>query len=216
MPDMRNALILLFSTLMLAVPAMAQPVLVELFSSHNCPACPQAHRTMAQVDHERDDVLILTWSVDYWDYLGEPDPMAMDISTQRQEAYVERFNLRGPYTPQTVYNGAAQCQGNKPSDVALRLSEVEETPIPGIAIRETEFGWTVDVPPGVDCEVHLIRFRAMGDHVTDMVNPVTGMDTLAHLQRGGAVSLSQSCESGCALLVQAPDHGVVYGVQRIQ
>ena len=123
---MRNAFLTLATLIVFIAPASAQPVLIELFSSHNCPACPQAHRTMAQVEAERDDVLILTWSVDYWDYLGEPDPMAMDISTHRQEAYVDRFNLRGPYTPQTVYNGAAQCQGNKPGDVARRLEEVED------------------------------------------------------------------------------------------
>ena len=47
-----------------------QPVLVELFANQNCPACPKAHKTMREVSAERDDVLVLTWVVDYWDYLG--------------------------------------------------------------------------------------------------------------------------------------------------
>jgi hypothetical protein len=79
-------------------------------------------RRLKEVDAARDDVLILTWSVDYWDYLGGKDPMAMGESKERQRAYVDRFKLRGPYTPQTVYNGVEQCPGNKPTARSTRPS----------------------------------------------------------------------------------------------
>ena len=166
-------------------------MVIELFSSQNCAASQEAHGTMKEVQAERDDVLILTWSVDYWDYLGEPDPMAIEMSTLRQEAYVDRFGLRGPYTPQTVYNGARECQGNKPADVAHWLDELGGASRPGVAIRQTEHGWTVDVPAGMDADVHLVGFLDAADNTTPMVNPVTGMDTLAHLTHGGAVALSR-------------------------
>ena len=213
---MRNFFVLIGTVLALAIPASAQPVLIELFSSHNCPASQEAHGTLKQVAAERDDVLVLTWSVDYWDYLGEPDPMAIQMSTIRQEAYIDRFGLRGPYTPQTVYNGAQECQGNKPEDIAHWLGELGGVSHPGVAIRQTVHGWTVDVPAGLDADVHVVSFLSAGDNTTGMVNPVTGMDTLAHLKHGGAVGLSQSCASACALLVQASGHGVIYSAQQIQ
>lgn len=195
---------------------MAQPMVIELFSSHNCQASQEAHRTLKQVEADRDDVLILTWAVDYWDYLGEPDPMAIEMSTLRQEAYVDRFGLRGPYTPQTVYNGSEECQGNKIEDVSHWLNELGGASRRGVDIRQTDQGWTVDVPAGLDADVLLIGFLDGADNSTPMVNPVTGMDTIAHLSHGGAVALSQSCASGCALLVQGSDHGVIYSAQRIQ
>ena len=60
-------MIRIFALLALAVSAFGsasadtdRPVLTELFANQNCPACPKAHRTMKQVEAERDDVLILT------------------------------------------------------------------------------------------------------------------------------------------------------------
>ena len=101
---MKRLLAALFVLSPVAVPAAQaeSPTLIELFASQNCRACPKAHKTLKAVDEARDDVLILTWSVDYWDYLGGKDPMAMGESKERQRAYVDRFRLRGPYTPQTV------------------------------------------------------------------------------------------------------------------
>ncbi|MEM6666406.1 MAG: DUF1223 domain-containing protein, partial [Pseudomonadota bacterium] len=74
---MKRLIVLAAAAAAICLPASAKPILVELFASHNCQACPKAHQTLADVGAERDDVLILTWSVDYWDYLGEADPMAM-------------------------------------------------------------------------------------------------------------------------------------------
>ena len=89
-----------------ALPAHAEgPMLVELFASKNCRACPAAYKTLKQVEAKRgDSVMVLTWAVDYWDYLGGKEKMALPESKERQRAYVEHFSLRGPYTPQSVYN----------------------------------------------------------------------------------------------------------------
>ncbi|HAY06627.1 MAG TPA: DUF1223 domain-containing protein, partial [Hyphomonas sp.] len=55
-----------------AAPARAEgPVLIELFASKNCRTCPAAYKTLASVEQEHGrKVLIITWPVDYWDYLG--------------------------------------------------------------------------------------------------------------------------------------------------
>ncbi|MEO0784946.1 MAG: DUF1223 domain-containing protein [Pseudomonadota bacterium] len=208
-----------------ALPAAAQPILVELFASQNCAACPRAHDTLEEVREQRDDVLILTWSVDYWDYLGEPDPMAMEMSTERQAAYADMFHLRGPYTPQTVYNAAEQCPGNKPRQVARRLDAAEAArreeaesgaPVSLVSIQQTERGYSVSVPAGLASDIHLVQFRADGDHETDMVHPVTGFAKLTHLPYGGVMRAAPKCDSGCAIVVQAPGHGAVYSAHRVQ
>ncbi|MEM1105423.1 MAG: DUF1223 domain-containing protein [Pseudomonadota bacterium] len=221
---MRFSAFLILAVLLAARCASAQPILVELFSSQNCAACPSAHETLGQVHTQRDDVLVLTWSVDYWDYLGEPDPMAMDMSTERQAAYADRFGLKGPYTPQSVYNGAGQCPGNRPSQVARHLAAAqaaaetqrqEGAAIGRIAFEDTPGGVSISVPAGLASDVHLVEFQRDGDNGTALVHPVTGFQTLTQLPFGGAVSATPACASGCVVLVQAPGHGAVYAAHRV-
>ena len=121
-------MIRIFALLALAVSAFGsasadtdRPVLIELFANQNCPACPKAHRTMKQVEAERDDVLILTWTVNYWDYLGDPDPMAMPAAKDRQMAYTDRLSLRAPYTPQSFYDGAKECPATKKRQIRRNI-----------------------------------------------------------------------------------------------
>ncbi len=196
-----------------ALPVQAEepagPELIELFSSQNCRACPKAHETLKAVNAARNDVLILTWSVDYWDYLGGDDPMAMEESKARQAAYVERFRLRGPYTPQTVYNGVKQCAGNKPSRVNKALAEVAE--ISRAPVRLRRDGDTVHLSgtPGELTDILLVNYLGGEANTTDMVNPVTKMRVLAPWI-GGAISFDRSeCPGTCAVIIQGAATGPV-------
>ncbi|MEQ9436565.1 DUF1223 domain-containing protein [Hyphomonas sp.] len=201
-----------------ALPAVAQtsvasaapsPVLVELFASHNCRACPKAHRTMSEVDAERDDVLILTWSVDYWDYLGEKDPMAMAESKDRQRSYVDRFRLRGPYTPQTVYNGLEQCPGSKPPQVRAALQRVSKADAsPARLVRkDAKIELTGTVTDLTD--IFVIEYLDGDANPTDMVHPVTKVTSIGPWI-GGRVEIDPSvCPTTCALVVQEAGFGRV-------
>ncbi|MEM9054569.1 MAG: DUF1223 domain-containing protein, partial [Pseudomonadota bacterium] len=116
------SLLTLFAPAVFAETEEGKPVLVELFANQNCPACPQAHKTMREVDASRDDVLILTWTVDYWDYLGEPDPLAMPEAKDRQADYAEQLGVRAPYTPQSIYNGVKECPGPRKRQVLKNIN----------------------------------------------------------------------------------------------
>ncbi|KAF5183379.1 putative membrane lipoprotein lipid attachment site-like protein, partial [Thalictrum thalictroides] len=71
-----------------------RPVLVQLFSSQGCAISPIADMLISRIgrgDFELDDmqVNILTFHVDYWDYLGWKDPFGSNQWTIRQKDYVE-------------------------------------------------------------------------------------------------------------------------------
>lgn len=109
----------LFSLILVVWPfgaAAKPPVLVELFTAQGCRACRDADAHMAKLA-ERPGVLALTFSVDYWDYLGWTDTFAQPEYALRQRAYVTRLKLREPYTPQVVVDGRHETQGQKASEV---------------------------------------------------------------------------------------------------
>lgn len=110
---------LAFST---AAAAESEPVVVELFTSQGCQTCPGAVEVLGQISKEDDDVITLIWSVDYWDYLGWEDTMAIDASVARQRAYNARLGEIGVYTPEAVINGVGQVVGTRVDEVRQMLA----------------------------------------------------------------------------------------------
>lgn len=96
--------------------AAKPPVLVELFTAQGCGNCREAEAHLAKLA-DRPGVLALTFSVDYWDYLGWTDTFARPDHAGRQKAYVTRLKLREPYTPQIVVDGRQETQGQKIAEV---------------------------------------------------------------------------------------------------
>ncbi len=187
-----------------------RPVLIELFASQNCPACPKAHRTLKSVTEDNDDVLVLTWSVDYWDYLGDADPMAMPEAKARQAAYTERMNLRAPYTPQSVYDGAIQCPATRRKRVDRHIAERRRDAGSADAPSLTQDGSAVRISgtTAAALEVMLIEYLPPEAHDTGMVNPVIAARSLG-LWTGQDVSYATVCGQSCAVLLQQPDYGEI-------
>ena len=105
----------LFSLILLVLPAVAAaktPVVVELYTAQGCASCGEANAHVAQLAGE-PGVLVLTFPVDYWDYLGWADTFAKPEYAERQKAYVAKLALREPYTPQVIVDGRAQAPGLK-------------------------------------------------------------------------------------------------------
>jgi hypothetical protein len=84
---------------------------VELFTSQGCSSCPPANANLA-VLAQRNDVLALSFGVNYWDYLGWRDTFASQAFTDRQRDYARGLALRNVYTPQMVVNGRVDSVGN--------------------------------------------------------------------------------------------------------
>jgi len=87
------------------------PVLLELFTSQGCSACPPADRLLAELS-QRPELLALSFHVSYWDHMGWSDPFAIPASVRRQRGYARAMRSRSIYTPQIVVQGAAAAVGS--------------------------------------------------------------------------------------------------------
>lgn len=127
---MRRLALLIAATLVVAPaaearvhrPAQRLPVVVELFTAQGCSDCPKANELVGKLAEDKG-VLALTYSVDYWDYLGWKDTFAKPEFTERQQAYQSDLKLRDVYTPQIVLDGATQIAGAKPDAVQAAVVE---------------------------------------------------------------------------------------------
>ncbi|NQY12492.1 MAG: DUF1223 domain-containing protein [Henriciella sp.] len=193
-----------------------RPVLVELFANQNCPACPKAHRTMQQINAERDDVLILTWTVNYWDYLGDPDPMSLPEAKDRQMSYTDRLSLRAPYTPQSFYDGAKECPGTRKRDIRRNISKrVDLRDANAPYLNWADNALTVMGKSDATLEITLVEYLSGEANTTTMVNPVTRVESLG-LWMDDSTPIAIDCEQNCAVLLQEQDNGVVVSAIAIQ
>lgn len=106
-------------------PAAAEEprVVVELFTSQGCSSCPAADKLLGELAQD-PSVLPISLSVDYWDYLGWKDTLALPGHSKRQRAYAGSRGDRAVYTPQVVVNGTAHVLGSDKSAIerAVKLA----------------------------------------------------------------------------------------------
>jgi hypothetical protein len=108
--------------------SMAQPspaaeparCVVELFTSQGCSSCPPADRLVH--DLARDPgVVVISWPVDYWDYIGWKDTLALPAFTGRQKAYAAARGDGHVYTPQAVIDGLVHTVGSDRDEIETAI-----------------------------------------------------------------------------------------------
>ncbi len=97
--------------------AAERRAVVELFTSQGCSSCPPADAYLGELAR-RDDVLALSFHVDYWNYIGWRDPFSKRQWSARQRAYGDTLKRRYVYTPQIVVDGETEAVGSKRALVA--------------------------------------------------------------------------------------------------
>ena len=103
--------------------ASAEPrAVIELFTSQGCSSCPPADALLGKLAHD-PSVIALSLPIDYWDYIGWKDTLALPGHANRQKAYSRVRGDRGVYTPQAVVNGAAQALGSDASDIEHAIAQ---------------------------------------------------------------------------------------------
>jgi hypothetical protein len=91
--------------------AAEQRVVIELFTSQGCSSCPAADKLFGELAKD-PSVLPISLAVDYWDYLGWKDTLALPGHVKRQRAYAGVRGDRAVYTPQAVVNGTTHVLGS--------------------------------------------------------------------------------------------------------
>jgi hypothetical protein len=111
------------AALALAGPGVASPgtppAVVELFTSQGCSSCPPADALLGQLT-EKPGVVALSYSVDYWDYLGWRDTLGSPANSERQRAYARSRGDGKVYTPQAVVDGITHVNGA--SEAAIEMA----------------------------------------------------------------------------------------------
>ena len=197
---------------------------VELFTSQGCNSCPAAD-ALAEELATRPGILLLSWNVDYWDYLGWKDTMARPEHTARQRAYNKALG-RGNrvFTPQMVINGRDQAVGSSKLDVEtavadgasgakivpvryegdkviLSLPKMDNVADAKVSVVHYEFEKVVPIGAGEN-----------GGRALTYTNPVFGSDIIATWNgeaKDIAIDKDKLSDKGNAILVQEGDAGPI-------
>ncbi|MEO0729490.1 MAG: DUF1223 domain-containing protein, partial [Pseudomonadota bacterium] len=110
---------------------------VELFTSQGCSSCPPADKMLGDLAG-RDDLIALSFNVDYWDYLGWRDTLARPEFSARQRAYAAARGDGQVYTPQMVVNGSRHFVGGDRRALKRTLAAVARRQVaqPTVTLRK--------------------------------------------------------------------------------
>ena len=146
--------------------AQTQPVVVELYTSQGCAACPPAD---ALIEHlaEREDVIALALHVDYWDYIGWADVFADPKFSARQKNYARKAGRASVYTPQMIISGVDEVKGSSTMQamgaIQDHLRAAPAVPQVALGLTETAAGVMIlearaQAPLSRRADIQLVRY----------------------------------------------------------
>jgi hypothetical protein len=113
----------------LVTEARAEPrAVIELFTSQGCSSCPAADKLAGELAAADPSLVIMSLSIDYWDYLGWKDTLAIPRHSIRQRAYARSRGDRQVYTPQVVINGSVHALGSDRSAIERAIAQSRRNP----------------------------------------------------------------------------------------
>ena len=221
----------LFASLTVTSPAVAEPTVVELFTSQSCYSCPPAEAYLGELA-ARPDIVALEWHVDYWDDLvygasGRwADPYSDPAFSERQRVYNRALRGRpGGYTPQMVIDGRFEAVGSRRGAVAAAIAgaAAEPDPVSLSVSRTTDGGLEIalDGTPPSNAEIWLVHL--LDRRVTEVLggendgktlanhNIVVALDQVGPWTGGEPLTLPMPTDQGdgCAILVQVENQGPI-------
>jgi hypothetical protein len=139
----------LISTALTAPVSAGEPrAVIELFTSQGCSSCPAADKIIGELAHD-SSLLTMSLAVDYWDYLGWKDTLALHGHSDRQRAYANARGDREVYTPQVVVNGVVHVLGSDKAGIEKAIAQTQATAAPltlPIKITVADGKVTVNMP----------------------------------------------------------------------
>ncbi len=113
------------------------PVLAELFSSENCPACPPADEYMKTLS-ETKGVIALSCHIDYF---GPTQAnLGREFCTDRQDFYINNMGRDKYFTPHMVINGHMNEIGYETAKISALLVQGQGDKVDAIKIQSKADG----------------------------------------------------------------------------
>lgn len=186
----RLALALLAGAAVMAVTAVRAGEVrgvVELFTSQGCSSCPPADKLLGELAQD-PSLVALSLPVDYWDYLGWKDTLALHGHSKRQRAYSKTRGDREVFTPQAVISGSVYALG---SDKAA----IEE------GVTRSRDNGALTVPVTVAVKDGAVSITATAAKAAAAADPVLGEIWLCPISRKVHVTIGRGENNG---------HSIVY------
>ncbi len=101
-----------------------QTQVIELYTSEGCSSCPPADKYLSGLKHSPQlfkTFIPIAFHVDYWDYIGWKDKLALQKNATRQQVYKILGNLNSVYTPGVLKAGKEWR--------AWRFADIKASPI---------------------------------------------------------------------------------------
>jgi hypothetical protein len=108
-----------------SAPAGQAKAVIELFTSQGCSSCPPADALLGRLA-EQPGFVALSYSVDYWDYLGWRDTLGSPANSERQRNYARARGDGRVYTPQIVVDGVTNVNGGDEDALQATVAAAEK------------------------------------------------------------------------------------------
>lgn len=213
-------------------PAEPTPVVLELYTSQGCSACPPADALFADLAQE-EGVIALALHVDYWDYLGWSDPFGSAAFSDRQRGYAKAARSRTIFTPEMIVQGEGRLKGHDADGIRAQIEARRQVPSP---VRVSLLRKGDDVTIGLaavasgvgPADVQVVRYlpsqvvdieggENAGERVT-YANVVTAWDTIARWDGAAPIELQYDAETEgpLAVIVQKAGPGPILGAAALR
>jgi hypothetical protein len=106
-------------------PKPASLAVLELFTSQGCSSCPPADALLAELG-KKPGLIALSYSVDYWNYLGWHDTLSSPANSERQREYARTRGDGSVYTPQMVVDGVLHVNGSNEAAIEMAVRNATE------------------------------------------------------------------------------------------
>lgn len=170
-----TALCMASASLSVAHADQKPPVVVELFTSRNCPACPPADLILKSLA-QQENIIALSCHITYQDSPHNPDPFARDFCDIRQHGYAGYDGSNRIYTPFMVVNGGIGFIGSRRRELNDALERAYTHKIENIDILALNGSARFQIKPlpsGAENKYHIWVFgykKSEGNPVITLVN----------------------------------------------
>jgi hypothetical protein len=137
----------------------AQTALLELYTSEGCSSCPPAEAWLSTLTAKQGlwtRFVPVAFHVDYWDYLGWKDELALPRSAVRQRTYASAWNSESIYTPEFILGGRewrGWSRGTVPEGRGGNAGVLEAVANPG---GEVNITFAPSAPQEGELEAHAV------------------------------------------------------------